>query len=511
MGKTLRKKTGGENRYAEKPDAPETAGENASEFATKSEVADVKQGIDVLTGEMKTVGETVTALLESLKGSEKTPAQKQEMVSKQLADATEINERPSRSIPVFGENTVKIGDDFLIKGITPLTPRIEAEKTFYEALKSDTDSEAMIELQTRCDRMKMKCELLDKQPHELREYAGFQTFLEKTGFGDVVKVITTSTTTDFVPEGWSNEVQKYYYLALKVAMLFNEFTMPNNPFRWDILGRPTAHRRTEPTATNRGVTANEITASNPVQGVVTFDAEVITVRVDLTQEFTEDAVDTYYDTLSQEMIPEAMAEGIEKAVISGDSDGAHQDDGIATTDPESAWDGLRKDAQARTATVDVTADSGAFNYGRLTELIGEGGKYLINPADTAWICGTTAYSKILNFSEVTTVDNFGQMATNVQGAVMMLMGRPLIVSEHMPLVHDDGYVHATATNNVHDTLLLVNKKQYRMGNIPREKATKILYDPLTEVYYFTMTCRKDFQSMQPRGAGYTPAAMTLKI
>ena len=511
MGKRLRKKTGGENRYAEKSKTPE----NAGDFATKSELDnfknEVKTDFGALSTKFDTVGESVNQLLEAIKGSEKTPAQKQEMTEKQLADAQEINARPNRAIPVFGEHTQKISEDFLIKGITPAMPRVEAEKTFYEALKSPTDSEMMIEFQTRCDRMKMKCELLGKQPHELREYAGFQDFLEKTGFDDVIKVITTSTTTDFVPEGWSNEVQKYYYLALKVAMLFNEFTMPNNPFRWDILGRPTAHLRAEPSATNRGVDANEITASNPKQGVVTFDANVITVRVDLTQEFTEDAVDTYYDTLSQEMIPEGMAEGIEKAVLSGDSDGSHQDNGITATSPESAWDGLRKDATARSATVDVTADSGQFNYGRLTELIGKGGKYLINSADTAWICGTTAYSKILNFSEVTTVDNFGQMATNVQGAVMMLMGRPLIVSEHMPLVHTDGFVHATAANNVHDTLLLVSKKQYRMGNIPREKATQILYDPLTEVYYFTMTCRKDFQAMEPRGTGYTPAAMTLKI
>ena len=511
MGTSLRKKTGGTNRYSEKPETPDNADENASEFATKSELTDVKQGIDVLTGEMKTVGETVTALLESLKGSEKTPAQKQEMVGKQLGDATKINERPGRAIPVFGENTVKIGDDFLIKGITPNMPREEAEKTFYTALKSPTDSEAMAEFQTRCDRMKMKCEMLKKQPHQLREFEGFQTFLEKTGFEDVIhKIIGTGTTTDFVPEGWSNEVQKYYYLALKVASLFNEFTMPQNPFRWDILGRPVAKLRGEPTASLRGTVANEVVAENPKQGVVTFDAVVLTVRVDLTEEFTEDAIDTYYDTLSREVIPEALAEGVETAIINGDITATHQDNGIAATDPEKAWEGLRKDALARTATVDVTASSGSFNYGRLTELIGKGGKYLLSAADTAWVCDTEAYTKVLNFSEVTTIDNFGMNATNVQGAVMMLMGRPMVVSEHIPLVDDAGVVHATATNNTHGTMLLVNRRQYRMGNIPRE-SVEMVFDPLTRFYYIISTCRKDFQAMEPRIVGYTPAAMTLKI
>ena len=501
MGKRLRKKTGGENRYAEKSKTPE----NAGDFATKSEVTEVKQGIDVLSGEIKTVGESVTALLESIKGSEKTPAQQQEMTEKQLADAQEINKRPNRAVPVFGEHTTKIGEDFLIKGITPLTPRDEAQKTFYTALKSPTDDGNMIEFQTRCDRMKMKCDLLKKAPHQLREFQGFQEFLEKTGFDNVVKVITTSTTSDFVPEGWSNEVQKYYYLALKVAALFNEFPMPQNPFRWDILGRPAAKRRAEPTASARGT--NEVDAENPIQQVVTFDAEVLTVRVDLTEEFTEDAIDTYYDTLSREVIPEALAEGVESAIVNGDirTTTNHQDDtGKAATDPETAWDGLRRHALLRSATVDVTADSGQFNYGRLTEVIGKGGKYLLSPADTAWVCDTSSYTKILNFSEVTTIDNFAMNATNVQGAVMMLMGRPLVVTEHLPLVNDSGVVSATAADNTRGTTLLVNRRQYRLGNIPRE-SVEMLWDPLTRFYYIVSTCRKDFQAMQAHEAGYTPA------
>ena len=509
MPQKLVKKTGGENRYAKKNDE---APENAGEFATKTELAEVKQGIVTLTGNLETVGESVTALLESLKGSEKTPAQKQEMTEKQLADAQEINKRPNRAIPVFGEHTSKVGEDFLIKGITPNMPLDEAQKTFYKALKSPTDSEVMLELQTRCDRMKMKCDLLKKEPHQLREFAGFQSFLEKSGFEDVIKIIGTSTTTNFVPEGWSNEVQKYYYLALKVAALFNEFTMPQNPFNWDILGRPAAKLRAEPTASARGTAANEVVAADPVQGVVTFTAKVLTVRVDITEEFTEDAIDTYYDTLSREVIPEALAEGVETAIINGDTSATHQDDGITATDPEKAWNGLRRDAlrHSSAATVDVTESSGTFNYGRLTELIGVGKKYLLSPADTAWVCDTEAYSKILNFTEVTTIDNFAMNATNVQGAVMMLMGRPLIVSEHLPLVHDDGAVASTATNNVHGTCLLVNRKQYRMGNIPRENV-EMLWDPLTRFYYIISTCRKDFQAMQPHVAGYTPSAMTLKI
>ena len=292
-------------------------------YASKYEVAEVQRGVDALTGKIETVNDTVNALVESLKGANKPYGERREIIERHIADATTITDRPNRSIPVIGEHTSKIGADFLTKGITPDMPHEEANKVFYAALKSPTDDEKLLELQTRCDRIKMKCEMLDKPPRGLKEYKGFQAFLEKSGFEDVIKIIGTSTTTNFVPEGWSNEVQKYYYLGLKVAALFREFTMPQNPFRWDILGRPTAHRRAQPTASERGVVANEITASDPVQGVVTFEAEVLTVRVDLTEEFAEDTIDTYYDTLSREIIPEAMAEGVEKAIINGDSDRFH--------------------------------------------------------------------------------------------------------------------------------------------------------------------------------------------
>ena len=513
----IKKKSGDPSESEQEHEDPTETEENA-EFATKTELAEVKQGLDAvktgvqtLTTEFETVGQSVAALVESLKGSEKTPAQKKEMAEAQLEDAQEINKkRRGRAIPIYGDESVKIGEDFLIKGVTPELPRKEAKENFYTALKSDTDDANLIEFQTRCDRIKMKCELLNKRPYELEEFVEWQDFLEKTGFDDVVKLISLSTTTDFVPEGWSNQIEKYYYLNLKVADLFNEFPMPHSPFRWDILGRPEAKYHGETPASARGAAANEIDADDPDQGVVTFTARKLTVRVDLTEEFVEDSVDMYYNVLSQEMIPEGMAEGVEIATLNGDRDGTHQDNGITATSPASAWDGLRKMATERTATQDVTADSGSFNYGRLADLIEKGGKYLLNPMDTAWICNIGAYTEILDFNEVKTVDNFGQMATNVKGAVMMLMGRPLIVSEHIPLVGDDGFVSATVADNVHDTLLLVNKKQFRCGNRPVGNASEVLFDPLTRVYYFTLVMRKDFQSMQPRVAGYTPVSMTLK-
>ena len=462
---------------------------------------------------VKSLSDLVYQCVSSMSGA-RTPAQKQ-FIAEQHIEAVQDFKNRARVIPAhnstFGS---KVSSDFLTKHVRVDMEVDDARDNFYKALKAPTDDGNLQEFQYRSDRIKLKCQMLGKRPSELKEYREWQSFLEKTGYDEIVKLVTTSTTTDFVPEGWSNQIQKYYYLALKVAPLFNEFTMPHNPFRWDILGRPTAHRRAEPSTNQRGTAGDEITASNPAQGVVTFEAEVLTVRVDLTEEFVEDTVDTYFDVLSQEILPEALAEGMESAVLNGDTrtGSNHQDDtGKTATDPETSWDGLRRHALHRGATKDVTESSGSFGMDTFSDLILEGGKYHINPSMGAWVCDIKAYAEILKFEEISTIDRFGNMATNVQGAVMMVMGRPLIVSEHIPLVNDSGVVSSTAADNTHGTLLLVNTKQYRIGNIPREEATQVLLDELTRGYYFTLTCRKDLQAMQPHIAGYTPVAMTLKI
>ena len=57
------------------------------------------------------------------------------------------------------------------------------------------------------------------------------------------------------------------------------------------VGRGKAYHHTR-AASARGETANEFRASDPDEGVVTFTARTLSVRVDLLEEYVEDSADT---------------------------------------------------------------------------------------------------------------------------------------------------------------------------------------------------------------------------
>ena len=87
------------------------------------------------------------------------------------------------------------------------------------------------------------------------------------------------------------ETRLYYYQALKLGSAFEEFPMTASPENFPLIGRPVAHHHTR-AASGRGTAANEFTASDPTEGVTTFTARTLSVRVDLEEEYVEDSADT---------------------------------------------------------------------------------------------------------------------------------------------------------------------------------------------------------------------------
>ena len=216
---------------------------------------------------------------------------------------------------------------------------------------------------------------------------------------------------------------QYFYQELEVAALFNMFPMPQNPYDWKLLGRPKAVRRMERTATTAQRGKDDPTFQDPKHGNVRFDAEVMMVPVIITEEFSEDMLMAYMPTLIQEVIPGAMAEGLESMIINGDSEGTHQDNGITNDDVESITDGLRKIAIAAGATVDLST----YNFSSFSKVLRKGGKWTVKPRDGAWIMSNSAYTQCIDFDQVKTLDKMS-MPTNVTGAVNVIQGRPVLVS-----------------------------------------------------------------------------------
>ena len=446
------------------------------------------------------VEQTIAALEESLSESD-TPAQRQEKTGKQLADAKAVNKRNKVAInhePTFDSNV-------LFKGITEKTPPDIAMDIINKTYVLPTDSDVIQQWQRHLTEIKILSECLKVKPQDLDAWKAYEMFLEASGIG--AKFVATGTApANYIPTGWSNELLQYYYQELEVAALFTEFPMPQNPFDWKIRGRAKAVRRLERTATTRTRGTDDPTPQKPAQGNVRFEAEVMMVPIEITEEFNEDMIMGYMDTLIREDIPGSMAEGFESTLINGDGADTHQDDGITADDVESCWDGIRKVAIERGATV----DGQTYNFSLFPKVIRKGGKYTVKPRDGAWIMSNSAYTQCTDFDQVKTLDKMN-MPTNVTGAVNVIHGRPVIVSgEYWEDLDSNGVVSGTTANNTKTGFTHVNRGDFRIGTVRAERV-QMEFDIRLQTYVIIATCRKAFNTRENRRDGYTPAVSAINI
>lgn len=517
----LRRRTDGKNKYADrdkdkgtKPEERVVPKHKAGDDVVTHD--DLNEAIDTAISPLYTkvddMTKAIVAFQESFKGSPKTEAQVKEMGEKHLIDVKEI-QGSKKKAPIWTTEN-KIQEDFVLKGFDERMPRKEVQEKLKDVITSPTDSETLIEYQKLCDRIKLNCELLDKKPHQLEMYPEYEAFLEKTGIGKVLDL--ASAATDFIPEGWSMQTMSRYYQQLKVAATFGEpYPMNNGIVHYPIMGRPTA-RHSSRAASNRGTDTNEYRASDPDEGVVTFTARTLSVRVDLIDEYNEDSANVQ-KLLLDELIPDAMAEGVERTTINGDRQTNHQDNDIQSdTDNairvERAWDGLRRIALERAATYDVdegTSGSGTFDFDDFAFTQQKGGKWNTEPQNGFFVISNAVYIRALTQTELKTKLNF-EMPTNYNGQVTMINGRPVILSEFYPEnLHVTGRNTSGGDNNL-TGFTVYNADQFQYGD-RRQEYVELYRDPLTGYTYVISTCRKDFQTMENRRTGYTPCASAISI
>lgn len=516
MGMRIKRK----NKKEKQPQQQPPANPNGKDFATKDEVAELSKSVDDLTAQItdvvesnRTVVDTMADLQKALKGSEKTPAERQEITERQLQEAQAINARNKRIIPVWGGKVETVDANYLFKGIKEDTPPEVAKEVVTKVLTSPTDSEVIKEFQRLSDCVKVADGLLDFNRGEVKKtkwYQEYQKFLEATEIDKILNI--ANATSGFVPQGWSNEILTRFYQELEVATAFMDFDMPVDNFTWPLMGRGKAKRRTRATASARGTAANEYPENSSDTDKVTFIAETLSVRQDLEEEFVEDSPDMLMSLLTDVIIPETMAEGIESTLVNGDTSkhtDSGRDAGHAADDIELAWHGLRKIAMLQKATLDIGDSSGTFDFGDLSAVIAKGGKYLIKPKNSFWVMENNTYTRTTSFDEVETYDK-NPIPTNINGVVNTVLGRPVLISGEWPLTHTDGYVSGTAANNTKGGFLCANAKQFAIGSRRRERVEQ-MKDILTGYYYVVATCRLDFQALENLQAGYTPVALGFNV
>ena len=474
------------------PVTPET-----EEFVSKK---DLEAVVLEIKNSFTEVIETMAAL-ETSKSPVDTPAESREKVGKQLADAKRVNQRAKVEI----ETEESLGADFLFKGLTDATPKDVGLEIINKTYSAPTESEVISDWQHHLTRVKVLSECLKVKPQDLAYWKTYEAFLEQSGIGAKIQAVAGAPT-NYVPTGWSTDLTHAFYQELEVAMIFPEFTMPQNPFDHKVVGRAKAVLRPETTAANAVRGTGDPTYADPPRGNVRYEAKVLMVPILITEEFNEDMLTGYMDELVSVEIPGAMAQGYESWIINGDGDGTHQDSGVLAGDVESASDGLRKMALERASTVAL----GTYNFGAFSKMVRKGGIYTVKPRDGAWIMSNPAYTHALDFDQVKTLDKYN-MPTNTTGVMNMILGRPVYVSGEMPMNLDDtGVVSGTAADDVKTGILHVNRNQFRRGTVRAERVT-MEFDNRLQSWVIIATCRKAFNTRENRRAGYTPVVFGINI
>lgn len=322
--------------------------------------------------------------------------------------------------------------------------------------------------------------LLDRAPDTVR-----RAFADSSGAG-----------AEWIPDLVLPTVERDLTLQRRVAGLFQTMPMSAKDIKLPFLSTGF-----------RPYLKGTVTGDDPAQyasSSLTTDQRNITavgfaVRTQIDEDAAEDSIVDSYGIIRQELLT-AIVDGEEDAIINGDT-GTHQDTGIANWDIRSrwgttglgsaadhrrAWIGLR----ARAADVSCTTDgSGAETYAGFMA----GRAALDAPHGVAGdlVCIVSPeylLAKMVNFSEVLTVDKMGPNAFILSGQLASLGGVPLVISEFVDKAYNASGVYDNVTTNKTGFLLL-NRQRFKLG-VRRGSSVELDKDITRGIYNQVVTVRE---------------------
>lgn len=307
-----------------------------------------------------------------------------------------------------------------------------------------------------------------------------------TELGKALDSATATEGLEFVPTGFSQDLIDRIRIAARTGELFREIQMPTDPFK--LPAKAIARKRAKQMSESKEDNAAKAPAVTPGTRSITLDAKKLAARVLWSLDLDEDSIIAMGPFLRDEII-EAVGYALEGAYINGDTTATHQDTdtaALAADVAEKVWKGLRKNALANSATVDLST----FNAANLIAMRTKLGRYGADPRKLAWIVSVVGLAKLMGLAELITLDKLGPQATILTGQVAQLFGSPVIVSEE---VRDD--VDATGVNgssgNTKSTINLVNRDGFLRGQ-RRALTVKQKQDIETDQEIIVATWRGDF-------------------
>ena len=279
---------------------------------------------------------------------------------------------------------------------------------------------------------------------------------------------------ELVPDDFKNMLYMSYVTPSQLAEAFE--IVPCNHAqvlipRFDYGGRPYI----KGAVTSDTVTANMFTASHPKTNQASIAIKGFAARYRVDADLLEDAAIQLLPALQQQIFRD-LTDGYEDCMINGDTQSTHQDDGTAKLDiwnPRLRWgggaysathdhrknfDGLRRQADARSNRNTTILDGNAVSTARLVSGMALMGEY--SSQDMMIVTSPEMFVTMLGLDSVITMDKMGSQATILSGSLAQVFGMPIIVSRY---VAADMNASGFWDDSVKDKsgLLYVNRSSYK--------------------------------------------------
>ncbi len=302
---------------------------------------------------------------------------------------------------------------------------------------------------------------------------------------------------EWVPEEMSAEFTEYLRLQPNLPNKFKTWMMPTGssakyPFQ---NGRAVVYKASE-NLVDSGAQARKTNIATEAKTFtpITFIGALVTSEV-----LTEDAVLNMIQLIRTELAT-ALLEGLESAIINGDTAATHQDNAGGSTyyesyEVETGILGLRAKAEddSKTVNVETLGGSGVYavvwkNFVQLKDMMGRAGSR--NPGESLWITGPRGRAQIQNALHAE--DALGVMTYLISGLLPPVDGSEVYISGmYNEDLDSDGLGHATEGTGAHTSILCVHKPSFLLGQ-RRGVKLEVAKDILTQQQQFVATARWDF-------------------
>lgn len=336
-------------------------------------------------------------------------------------------------------------------------------------------------------------------------WKGSKTHREFERVKAAMAVANTGYGAEYDPTSYSSQVIEAVEQRRQLAGIVQNITMPRSPFAYPTMGASGLPYLVGEATTD---TAEKIPSAAVGTSTTTFTAKTLAVRFPFSMQLDEDSIVAMRPALTNKLA-QYLTNGVETAIVNGDTTGAAAGTYSTATDPRLSWNGLRYLALQSTAT---TVDSSTFAEAAVQSIMGKiSAGYADDPNDMVWLTSSKITIKLLSttaFPGFVTIDKIGNLAANIKGFVGMLYGSPVVKSAYVPETLDANGKDAASS---YGALLYFNKNAYALAT-NMSPTISVIWDPETLQYRIVGHWRGDFQAWLAQGTTTNRAvAMGVKI